>query len=143
MKIFLVLALSLLLTACGANSEFTKHYGPESSIEGGPVMEMVDDVEIWTHGKPQKDHVVIGEVEDVRKSGLIYMVGIDGDIASSVKQKGGDGAYRTAYGLVPSGMTNPSITMGATSGGTPYSYANPSVVKYARSSKYKIFKYKD
>lgn len=141
-RIFLALPLLLLLTACASNSEVFKHYADESSVEGGPVMKIVSDVEIWKHGKPDKAYKVIGVAEDTRKSGLIFMAGIDTDIAKKVKEKGGDGAFRVAYGLVPAGRTPATLVMSSVNG-TPYSYTNPSAVTYARSSKYEIFKYKD
>ena len=141
LKVILFFPL-FMLSACSSNSEVFKHYGPETSIESGPVMKVSDGVELWKHGKPDRDYKVIGIAEDIRKSGLIYIAGIDGSIAKQVKDAGGDGAFRVEYGLVPSGKTRPTLVM-SSAGGTPYSYVNPSVTKYARSSKYEIFKYKD
>jgi len=139
-RILLVVPLSLLLVGCGLNSEYPKNlYGPETSIEGGPIMEMVNDVEIWKHGKPEKDYEVIGKAEDKRSSKLDK---IDSDIADKVKEKSGDGAYRVAYGLVQDKRTRPSLVINSV-GGTPYSYYNPSLIIFAVSSKYEIFKYKD
>ena len=132
---------ALLLVGC-SNTELFKHYGPETMVEGGPVMKVVGDLEIWEHGKPDKAYSVIGEIQDTRKSGLIYLATLDGDVAKQVVEKSGDGAFRVGYGLVPSGKRNPQLVI-SSAGGTPYSYVTPSTTTYARSSKYKVFKYKN
>lgn len=83
-----VLALTL---AMGCSTTFTPASAPKRYVGDGGTRQVVDGVELWTFGAPDRPFEIIGWIEDKRRSGVISRATFEGDVTRAAKQAGGDG----------------------------------------------------
>jgi hypothetical protein len=60
-------------------------------MEGrGGTKEVVDGVDVWTHGDPPRRFEVLGIIEDERADDWVAMPGLKHDVAQKARQSGGN-----------------------------------------------------
>ncbi len=91
MKLFLTGLLCAVLCAGCASTNYKAWHGGGVQTGPGGAMEVVQGVEVWTHGRPNRPYVVVGVIEDTRPGGIIPMAQRAGAVAKAAKAKGGDG----------------------------------------------------
>jgi hypothetical protein len=91
MKTLLLLTLTAALMCGCASTNFQSWEGRNSIMEGqGGTREVVDGVDVWTHGEPPRRFEVLGIIEDERNDALIPMAGLKRGIAQKARERGGD-----------------------------------------------------
>jgi hypothetical protein len=85
----LIVAATIL---CGCSStNFTEYRGP-AVIEGkGGTVKVVDGIDFWENGEPDRKYKILGVIDDSRADGLIQRLGQDSSIAKTARERGGDG----------------------------------------------------
>jgi len=87
----LLLLLLLFLPLVGCRTEFKEWRGGGVQRGSGGACAVVDGVEMWSYGAPNRPYRVIGVLEDSRPGGIIPMARRDGNIAAEAKERGADG----------------------------------------------------
>jgi hypothetical protein len=83
-------ALFLGLIASCSSTTFTEYRGG-SEVQGrGGTLRVLDGVDFWENGDPDRKYKIVGIIDDSRGDGLISRMGKDTDIANKAKQHGGD-----------------------------------------------------
>ncbi len=91
------LLVALLLASVPASAlhiRYQAYEGPVQPIQGaGGTKIVVDGVDYWTTGTPPRAYIVIGIIDDRRRTGLITKDAIGSRaIAAKVREVGGDAA---------------------------------------------------
>lgn len=86
--VFTVLVLGAI-TAC-SSTRFAEYRGA-SIVQGkGGTLRVVEGVDFWENGDPDRKYKILGVIDDSRGDGLISRMGKDSDIANKAKEHGGD-----------------------------------------------------
>jgi hypothetical protein len=91
-SLFAVAMTTMLVTSCTKiRTNFTEYRG-SSVIEGkGGTIRVVDGIDFWENGEPDRKYKIIGVIDDYRGEGLISrLVSRDVTIANMAREKGGD-----------------------------------------------------
>lgn len=117
-------ALALGVLCVGCQTEFKEWRGGGVQKGSGGACVVVDGVEMWSYGAPNRRYRVIGVLEDSRPGGVIPMARRDGNIAQEAKEHGADGviiigAQKENVGTLHQ-MNAQSFSSGNLSGNTTY-----------------------
>jgi hypothetical protein len=92
MKAHLLIAVALtvmLVTSC-STTNFTEYRG-QGVVEGkGGTVRVVEGIDFWENGEPDRKYRVLGVIDDSRGEGLITGSGRDSDIAKVARERGGN-----------------------------------------------------
>lgn len=84
----------MLVTSC-VSTKFTEYRGSEV-IEGkGGTIRVVDGIDFWENGEPDRKYRIIGVIDDSRGDGLISALSQDGAIAKLTRKRGGNAVILT------------------------------------------------
>jgi hypothetical protein len=86
---FLAALFSGLVTSC-SSTKFMEYRGPNIVQGKGGTLRVVDGVDFWENGDPDRKYKILGVIDDSRGDGLISRIGKDSDIANKAKEYGGD-----------------------------------------------------
>ncbi|AEV27729.1 hypothetical protein Dsui_3399 [Azospira oryzae PS] len=87
MRIFLAIALAVLLSGC-ATVDFQPYEGKNNSYEGnGGTKVVVDGIDFWANGTPPRKYTIIGMVVSEVGSGVGDESLIRNAVASEVKKQ--------------------------------------------------------
>lgn len=95
MKVFVFLLTALfsgLVTSC-SSTKFMEYRGPNIVQGKGGTLRVVDGVDFWENGDPDRKYKILGVIDDSRGDGLISRIGKDSDIANKAKEYGGGCCY--------------------------------------------------
>lgn len=99
----LVATLTLLLASC-ASTNF-KEWRGHAVVEGiGGTVRVVDGIDFWETGQPDRKFRIIGTIDDSRGNGILGRLGEDSAIAKVAKAHGGDGVLLVGSDLLFTGM---------------------------------------
>ncbi len=94
MRIFLAIALAVLLSGC-ATVDFQPYEGKNNSYEGnGGTKVVVDGIDFWANGTPPRKYTIIGMVVSEVGSGVGDESLIRTAVASEVKKQQGNAAIQ-------------------------------------------------
>ena len=93
MRLIALPFLIILLTGC-VSTQYSSWEGDGIREGSGGVREEYNGVAFWTSGEPNRPYRIIGVIEDERSSGLIQQAIYRDNIATKVKEVGGDGVIR-------------------------------------------------
>jgi hypothetical protein len=87
--------LSTLLFAtvllCGCSStNFTEYRGPAVVQGNGGTVRVVDGIDFWENGNPDRKFKILGVIDDSRRDGIFTGSGRDSAIAKVARERGGD-----------------------------------------------------
>ena len=81
--------VAMLATSCSTTS-FTEYRG-EGVIEGkGGTIRVVEGIDFWENGEPDRKYRILGVIDDLRGEGLISRRGKDEAIAKVARKHGGE-----------------------------------------------------
>jgi hypothetical protein len=84
-----VAVVAMLCTSCSTTT-FTEYRG-KGVLEGkGGTVRVVDGIDFWENGEPDRKYKILGVIDDSRGEGLISRSGKDGAIAKVVRERCGD-----------------------------------------------------
>jgi len=84
-----VLLVTILATSC-STTNFTEYRG-QGVVEGkGGTVRVVEGIDFWENGEPDRKYRILGVIDDSRGDGLISRLGKDGAIAKVARERGGD-----------------------------------------------------
>jgi hypothetical protein len=89
-SIFLLTALFSGLVVSCSSTHFMEYRGPNVVQGKGGTLRVVDGVDFWENGDPDRKYKILGLIDDTRGDGLISRMGKDSDIANRAKKHGGD-----------------------------------------------------
>ena len=95
MKFVILLPLVTIITGC-ASTQYSAWEGDGIREGSGGVRKNHSGVDFWITGEPNQPYQIIGVIEDERSSGLIQQAIYRDNIASKVREVGGDGVVRKA-----------------------------------------------
>lgn len=102
MKTFLAAACASLLLAGCASIEYHEFVGEPTLQQGaGGARDVVDGVEIWHKGAPNRPFIVIGYIDGEFADEWLAEDSLRAQIAQQVKAVGGSGVIRTARRKAP------------------------------------------
>lgn len=79
-----------MFVASCSTTTFTEYRG-SGIVEGkGGTVRVVDGIDFWENGPPNRKFRIIGVIDDSRGDGLIQRSGRDGTLAKVAKERGGD-----------------------------------------------------
>lgn len=108
-----ILITSLLvatLAGCAhSNTTFKEYVGGREMNGTGGAREVVNGMEVWTDGTPNRRFRVIGIVDDERNGGVITRRGRIPAIIEKAKEAGGDAVVIYSEGSEVAGMVNNSF----------------------------------
>jgi hypothetical protein len=85
-----VFVVAMLAASCSTTS-FTEYRG-QGVVEGkGGTVRVVEGIDLWENGEPDRKYRILGVIDDSRGEGLISRSGKDGAIAKTAREHGGDG----------------------------------------------------
>lgn len=87
-KVLLQFAIAAALVGCGS-TKFQEYRGSAISQGGGGTVRVVNGIDFWENGEPDRPFRTIGVIDDSRMTG-IQSLSRDKNIASVAKEKGGD-----------------------------------------------------
>jgi len=117
----------------GAAGCSVNHLAPVVKEGGYGTRKVVDGVDIWTSGEPPRKYQVLGIINDERLQAPFEMQRYYHDVASKVKQAGGNGAIEAySNSQITAIVSNSSTTSSGTA--SAYSAGNVAVGQYSGSS---------
>lgn len=117
---FLAVCLATLLSAC-ASTTYKEYVGGREVTGQGGTREMIEGVEVWENGAPNRPFRVIGIIDDQRGGGVIPRMSRLSDIAKRTKEAGGDAAIIYQEGSEIAGFISNSYS---STTGSAYAYGN-------------------
>jgi hypothetical protein len=84
-----VALVAVLFTSCSTTT-FTEYRG-QGIVEGkGGTVRVVNGIDFWENGEPDRKYKILGVIDDSRGEGLISRSGKDNAIAKVARERGGD-----------------------------------------------------
>lgn len=81
--------VAMFATSC-TTTNFTKYRG-EGVVDGkGGTIRVVEGIDFWENGEPDRKYRILGVIDDSRGEGLISRIGKDKAIAKVAQEHGGD-----------------------------------------------------
>ena len=118
--LFPLLFAATILCGC-SSTNFTEYRGP-AVVEGkGGTVRVVDGIDFWENGEPDRKFKVLGVIDDSRGDGLLSRMGKDSAIAKVARERGGDG-------VIPSGSSREFRGVDLNSGAAHYTRVTKVVV---------------
>src|SRR5262245_8722804 len=119
---FVFAAAAMLFASCSTDYQPLESRAPVVREGGYGTRKVVDGVDVWTTGEPPRKFQVLGIINDERLQAPFEMQRYYHDIASKVKQAGGNGAIEVysdsqITGLVSNSFTTSSGTVSANGAG--------------------------
>jgi hypothetical protein len=87
--IFMLFIATALLCGC-SSTNFTEYRGPAIVQGKGGTVRVVDGIDFWENGDPDKKFKILGVIDDRRDEGIFANSGRDSALAKVAHQKGGD-----------------------------------------------------
>jgi hypothetical protein len=109
-----------MLASCSTDYQPLESRAPVIKEGGQGTRKVVDGVDIWTTGEPPRKYQVIGIINDERLQAPFEMQRYYHDVASKVKQAGGNGAIEAYSNSQVTAIVSNSSTI---SSGTVSAYA--------------------
>ena len=79
----------ILFTSC-ATTNFTEDHD-QTILEGkGGTVRVVEGIDFWENGEPDRKYQILGVIDDSRNDGLIPQIRQDTTIALVARERGGD-----------------------------------------------------
>src|SRR4029077_19481963 len=126
-------AATLLMASCSTDYQPLESRAPVVKEGGYGTRKVVDGVDIWTSGEPPRKYQVLGIINDERLQAPFEMQRYYHDVASKVKQAGGNGAIEAySNSQITAIVSNSSTTSSGTA--SAYSAGNVAVGQYSGSS---------
>lgn len=81
--------VAMLVTSC-SSTNFIEYRG-QGVVEGkGGTVRVVEGIDFWENGEPNRKYRILGVIDDSRGEGLISRRGKDKAIANVARERGGD-----------------------------------------------------
>ena len=119
-KLCIAVAMAAVLAGC-ATTTYKEYVGGKEVTGTGGAREMVDGMEVWTEGMPNRPFRVIGVIDDTRGGGRLPMASRLSDIAKKAKEANGDAVVIYREGSEVAGFVNNSF---GTANATAYRSGN-------------------
>jgi hypothetical protein len=109
--LFTIILTAMVATSC-SSTKFTENRGEDVGEGKGGTVRVVNGIEFWENGEPNRKFKILGAVDDSRGEGWIPRSGRDGAIAKVAKEHGADavvlvGESREFHGVnLDSGAAN-------------------------------------
>lgn len=130
MRFITAAVLCLMVVSC--KTDYTEWRGGGVQRGSGGACKVVEGVEVWTYGSPNKPYRIIGVIEDSRPGAILPMARRDSNVASEAKERGGDGVIMIGSQKEQTGTFNTmnaqTYTTGTLTGGT--TYLGPGLTRY-------------
>lgn len=124
MKAIALLLISAALAGC-ASTKYKEYVGGKEVVGTGGAREMIDGMEVWSEGTPNRKFRVVGIIDDERPGGLIPRATRMSDIVKKAKESGGDAIIVYNEGSQVAGFINNSFgSSTANFSGNAYTYGN-------------------
>ena len=118
-RILFLLIVAVVFVSC-TTTAFQPWESRNSVVKGyGGTRNVVDGMDVWTHGGPPRRFQELGMIEDNRPGDIIPMAQMEHDIVAKARQSGGDAV------ILVSSMSQSQLACYYTSGSTTeYGYKN-------------------
>jgi len=80
---------AILLCGC-SSTKFTEYRGPAVVQGKGGTVRVVDGIDFWENGDPNRKFKILGVIDDRRGDGLLLRLRRDSDVAKVAHERGGD-----------------------------------------------------
>jgi hypothetical protein len=90
-KIKFLSTLLITVLFCGCSStNFTEYRGPAVVQGKGGTVRVVDGIDFWENGDPDRKFKILGVIDDRRDVGIFTRSGRDSAVAKVARERGGD-----------------------------------------------------
>lgn len=119
-KLLLATFLAAVLSGC-ATTNYKEYVGGREVTGTGGAREMIDGMEVWSEGTPNRSFHVVGIIDDTRPGGPLPMASRLSDIVKKAKEAGGDAVLVYSEGSEVAGFVGNSF---GTANATAYRSGN-------------------
>ncbi|MGA2138910.1 MAG: hypothetical protein ABSH14_08625 [Verrucomicrobiia bacterium] len=90
LQVIVALLFTLLVTSGCSTTTFTEYRGA-NIVEGkGGTVRVVNGIDFWENGDPNRKYKILGVIDDSRGEGIISRSSRDDDIAQAAHERGAD-----------------------------------------------------
>lgn len=93
-----------LLASC--STTFTEYRGPDVARGTGGTVRVVEGIDFWENGTPDRSYRILGVIDDRREDGLLFRATRDRHIAAKAKEHGGDAVILMDSSRFPSSVSD-------------------------------------
>ena len=90
---FLPVIAAFVMTAC-SHTSFSEYRGADIVQGKGGTVHVVDGIDFWDSGDPDRKYKILGAITDERPNNLIGLLAGNRAIVKAVRERGGDGVIK-------------------------------------------------